>query len=122
MRWFGKKWKGEVCEVLPQGFNPKGDCCFCSQPLEPDDDGFAFEGSRGCHKKCLSRAIEGQTWVDHVWTSKMHSLWNRGWTCSRCGVVVFEDPETKEGREKNRRDRGVKQDCHAHLVDAVSKL
>jgi hypothetical protein len=123
MRWFGEKWKGEVCEKFGSEQTPSGErCLFCAEPVEADDRGFIFDDGRCCHKKCLSRAVVGRTWVDHVWTSKMHSLWNRGWTCSRCGTVVFEDPDTKDGKEKNRRDRGVTDDCAGHLVDAISKL
>lgn len=119
MRWFGERWEGEVCN-LPQVDNPGGSCHFCREPVCPDDQGFVLDFG-ACHKKCLSRAVKGKTWVDHVWTSKMHSLWNRGWTCSRCGVVVFADPGTKEGRKKNEYDRKVTEDCTASLVDAVSK-
>lgn len=122
MRWFGEQWKGEVCDKFSSADNPGGHCLFCGEPISGDDRGFVFSDSRACHAKCLSRSIKGRTWVDHVWTSRMHSMWDRGWTCSRCGVVVFADPDTKAGREKNRRDRGVGEDCTAGLVDAVSKL
>jgi hypothetical protein len=121
MRWFGESWKGEVCSAFLQVPNPGGSCSFCRETIAPDDRGFVFDGGAACHKKCLSRAIKGKTWVDHIWTSRMHSLWNRGWTCSRCGVVVFADPDTEEGRKKNEYDRKVTEDCTASLVDAVSK-
>lgn len=76
---------------------------------------------RACHRKCLKRSIEGKSWVDHKWTSKMHSLWSRGWTCKRCGLVVWFDPTRKDTRDNAYRQSGASKDCGRELVDRVSK-
>ncbi len=122
MRWFGDPWEGEVCEVFLRITNPGGECFFCKQPIVLSDQGFSFEGGAACHRKCLSRGINGKTWVDHVWVSERVSLWNLVWTCTRCGVSVGIDPTTQAGLEQNLRCNGLRLDCHAQVVEDISKL